>query len=94
MSAKFKTLPNYEYIRNGLHIVFNGEGYYETNEEAHIKALDSAKPFIQRIDADDNDDSNDNNDDNDGDNGDNDVDKPKKKTPKKQPTKSKKAETK
>lgn len=82
MSAKFKTLPNYEYIRNGLHIVFNGEGYYETNEEANIKALDSAKPFIQRIDADDNDDSDAND------------DKPKKKTPKKQPAKSKKAETK
>lgn len=83
MSAKFKTLPNYEYIRNGLHIVFNGEGYYETNEEANIKALDSAKPFIQRIDADDSDDNSDDND-----------DKPKKKTPKKQPQKSKKAETK
>lgn len=93
MSAKFKTLPNYEYIRNGLHIAFNGEGYYETNEEAHIKALESAKPFIQRIDADKNDDSN-ANDANDGGKGDKNDDKPKKKTPKKQPPKSKKAETK
>lgn len=48
--AKFKTLPNYEFIRDGVHIVFNGYGIYETNEEKKIKALENAKPFIERID--------------------------------------------
>ncbi len=48
--AKFKTLPNYEFIRDGLHIVFNGYGIYETNEDKKIKALENAKPFIERLD--------------------------------------------
>lgn len=48
--AEYKTLPNYEFMRDGLHLVFNGYGVYKTNVEKEIKALDAASPFIQRID--------------------------------------------
>ncbi|MGQ5176925.1 hypothetical protein ACSQ7W_11535 [Bacillus halotolerans] len=48
--AEYKTLPNYEFMRDGLHLVFNGYGVYKTNVEKEIKALDAASPFIQRVD--------------------------------------------
>ncbi|WP_332606865.1 hypothetical protein [Bacillus spizizenii] len=48
--AEYRTLPNYEYIRDGLHLVFNGYGVYKTNVEKEIKALDAAGPFIKRVD--------------------------------------------
>lgn len=48
--AEYKTLPNYEFIRDGLHLVFNGYGVYKTNVEKEIKALDAASPFVQRVD--------------------------------------------
>lgn len=48
--AIFETLPNYEYIRDGFHIVFNGEGLYVTNNADHIVVLEKAKPFVKRID--------------------------------------------
>lgn len=48
--AIFDTLPNYEYIRDGFHIVFNGEGLYVTNNADHIAVLEKAKPFVKRID--------------------------------------------
>lgn len=48
--AEYKTLPNYEFIRDGLYIVFNGYGVYKTNVEKEIAALDKAEPFIQRMD--------------------------------------------
>ncbi|MBU5266292.1 hypothetical protein [Virgibacillus proomii] len=48
--AIFETLPNYEYTRDGFHIVFNGEGLYVTNNASHIAVLEKAKPFIKRID--------------------------------------------
>lgn len=47
--AIFETLPNYEYIRDGFHIVFNGEGLYVTNNADHIDVLEKAQPFIKRI---------------------------------------------
>ncbi|TWM96317.1 hypothetical protein [Bacillus licheniformis] len=48
--AEYKTLPNYEFNRDGLYIVFNGYGVYNTNVEKEIAALDKAAPFIQRVD--------------------------------------------
>ncbi|WHX85784.1 hypothetical protein QNH18_16675 [Bacillus paralicheniformis] len=48
--AEYKTLPNYEFNRDGLYIVFNGYGVYNTNVEKEIVALDKAAPFIQRVD--------------------------------------------
>ncbi|ASB90430.1 hypothetical protein [Bacillus sonorensis] len=48
--AEYKTLPNYEFIRDGLYIVFNGYGVYKTNVEKEIAALDKYDPFIQRVD--------------------------------------------
>ncbi|OLF86342.1 hypothetical protein [Bacillus paralicheniformis] len=48
--AEYKTLPNYEFIRDGLYIVFNGYGVYKTNVEKEIAALDKCDPFIQRMD--------------------------------------------
>ncbi|MGI1816226.1 hypothetical protein OEJ84_17085 [Bacillus subtilis] len=48
--AEYKTLPNYEFTRDGLYLVFNGYGVYKTNVEKEIKALDAASPFIQRVD--------------------------------------------
>ncbi|WP_396583101.1 hypothetical protein ACFVP7_06815 [Bacillus sp. SG20033] len=49
--AEYKTLPNYEFMRDGLYLVFNGYGVYKTNVEKEIKALDAASPFIQRVDV-------------------------------------------
>ncbi|WP_139344970.1 hypothetical protein [Virgibacillus pantothenticus] len=49
-NAIFETLPNYEYTRDGFHIVFNGEGLYVTNNASHIAVLEKANPFIKRID--------------------------------------------
>ena len=48
--AEYKTLPNYEFIRDGLYIVFNGYGVYKTNVEKEIAALDKYDPCIQRVD--------------------------------------------
>ncbi|MED4828142.1 hypothetical protein [Bacillus atrophaeus] len=48
--AEYKTLPNYEYTRDGLNLVFNGYGVYKTNVEAEIQALEALAPFIQRVD--------------------------------------------
>ncbi|MGO4897597.1 hypothetical protein ACG2QI_00715 [Bacillus sp. GM2] len=48
--AEYKTLPNYEFNRDGLYIVFNGYGIYNTNVEKEIAALDTAAPFIHRVD--------------------------------------------
>ncbi len=48
--AKYKTLPNYELIREGVYVAFNGDGIYETNDENIITVLDECKPFIQRLD--------------------------------------------
>ncbi|QAT64720.1 hypothetical protein EQZ20_07280 [Bacillus glycinifermentans] len=48
--AEYKTIPNYEFNRDGLYIVFNGYGVYKTNVEKEIAALDKAVPFIQRVD--------------------------------------------
>lgn len=48
--AKYKTLPNYEYIRDGLYITFNGYGIYETNVDKQIEVLDKCAPFIDRMD--------------------------------------------
>jgi hypothetical protein len=48
--AKYKTLPNYEILRPKLHIQFNSEGIYETNNDKEIDFLDSHSPFIERLD--------------------------------------------
>lgn len=48
--AVFKSLPNYEYSRPGIYVHFNGEGIYETNDGIQIAILEKCKPFIQRID--------------------------------------------
>lgn len=48
--AKYKTLPNYELIRPGLHILFDMEGEYETDDELQGKYLDTLDPFIERLD--------------------------------------------
>lgn len=49
-TAKYKTIPNYEYNREGVYALFNGEGILVTNDQKVTQALDKAKPFIQRID--------------------------------------------
>lgn len=48
--AKYKTLPNYELIRPGIHILFDPEGYYTTENELQQKYLDTLSPFIERLD--------------------------------------------
>jgi len=49
--AKYKTLPNYEINRPGLHIQFNSEGVCETNDDPEIEALDAVcGQFIERVD--------------------------------------------
>lgn len=47
--AKYKCLPNYELRRNGKTIIFNIDGYYETDKPEQIELLDKCKPFIQRL---------------------------------------------
>lgn len=49
--ATFKTIPNYEYHRDGIYAVFNGEGVLVTNEQKVIDALSKCEPFIKRVDA-------------------------------------------
>ncbi|MDQ0270729.1 hypothetical protein [Cytobacillus purgationiresistens] len=46
-TAKFKAIPNYEYNRDGVYALFNGEGVLVTNDEKVIEALEKAKPFVQ-----------------------------------------------
>lgn len=48
--AKFKAIPNYEYNRDGVYALFNGEGVLVTNGEKVIAALEKAKPFVQTLD--------------------------------------------
>jgi hypothetical protein len=48
--AKYKTLPNYELIRPGIHILFDMEGEYETDDKDKQDFLDKLEPFIERID--------------------------------------------
>lgn len=48
--AKYKTLPNYELHRPELHVQFNSEGVYETNDDFEIEYLDGCAPFIERLD--------------------------------------------
>lgn len=48
--AKYKTLPNYEILRPKLHIQFNSEGIYETNESKEVEFLEQHSPFIERLD--------------------------------------------
>lgn len=49
--ATFKTIPNYEYHRDGLYVTFNGEGMLVTNDEKVIEALSKCEPFIKRLEA-------------------------------------------
>ncbi|MFJ5716537.1 hypothetical protein [Neobacillus sp. NPDC093127] len=48
--AKYKTLPNYELHRPEIHVQFNLEGAYETDNEGEITYLDGCHPFIERLD--------------------------------------------
>jgi hypothetical protein len=48
--AKYKTLPNYELHRPELHVQFNSEGIYVTNDHFEIDYLDGCAPFIDRLD--------------------------------------------
>ncbi|MEK5109843.1 hypothetical protein MHI57_24590 [Cytobacillus sp. FSL K6-0129] len=48
--AKFKAIPNYEYNRDGVYALFNGEGVLVTNDEKVIAALEKSKPFVQSLD--------------------------------------------
>lgn len=50
--AVFKTLPNYELVRDGFKFQFNLEGEYVTYKEDEIKYLEGCAPFIQRVDGD------------------------------------------
>jgi len=50
--AVFKTLPNYELVRDGFKFQFNLEGEYVTYKEDEIKYLEGLAPFIKRIDED------------------------------------------
>lgn len=49
--ATFKTIPNYEYHRDGIYAAFNGEGVLVTNDSKLINALSKHEPFIKRLDA-------------------------------------------
>ena len=48
--AKYKTLPNYELLRPNIHVQFDSQGVFETEDEATIAYLDGLKPFIERED--------------------------------------------
>jgi hypothetical protein len=48
--AKYKTLPNYELHRPELHVRFNLDGIYETQDGDEIEFLDECAPFIERVD--------------------------------------------
>jgi hypothetical protein len=48
--AKYKTLPNYEFLRPNIHVQFDSQGVFETEDEATIAYLDGLKPFIERED--------------------------------------------
>lgn len=48
--AKYKTLPNYELLRPNIHVQFDSQGVFETEDEATIAYLDDLKPFIERED--------------------------------------------
>ncbi len=48
--AKYRALPNYEIIRPKLHMQFNSEGIYETNNDKEVEFLDGKAPFIERLD--------------------------------------------
>lgn len=47
-NAIFKSIPNYEYNRDGVYALFNGEGKFVTNDAKVIEALDKAKPFVSK----------------------------------------------
>lgn len=49
--AEYKTLPNYEIIRPDVHIQFDSQGNYVTEDESEIEFLDEKAPFIERIDS-------------------------------------------
>jgi hypothetical protein len=48
--AKYRTLPNYELHRPEIHVQFNSEGIYETNDKVEIEFLEGCPPFIERLD--------------------------------------------
>lgn len=48
--VKFKAIPNYEYSRNGVYALFDGEGNHVTKDAKVIKELGKAEPFIKKID--------------------------------------------
>ncbi|MBO0962016.1 hypothetical protein J1P26_20125 [Neobacillus sp. MM2021_6] len=48
--AKYKTLPNYELFRPEIHVRFNFDGIYETEDKDEIKYLNKCAPFIERVD--------------------------------------------
>lgn len=49
--AEYKTLPNYEVIRPTLHIQFDSQGKYVTEDESEMEFLDEKSPFIERLDS-------------------------------------------
>lgn len=49
--AEYKTLPNYEIIRLTLHVQFDSQGNYVTEDESEIEFLDEKAPFIERLDS-------------------------------------------
>lgn len=49
MSVHFKCVPMYEYIRPGIHVQFSQTGDFLTNDPKVIAALETAAPFIERV---------------------------------------------